>query len=68
LTSSQVLARRFNATGGFLGEVAVGDSSDTRFEYGPSVALDNTGTFVIAYTHQYNSDDSDVRLIFDSIK
>jgi hypothetical protein len=58
--SAQVLANRFRAPGASLGEVAVGDAADTRFEYEPSVALDNHDNFVIAYTHAYSSTDRDV--------
>lgn len=67
LTSSQVLARRFDVAGALLGEVSVGDPSDTRFEYSPSVSMDSAGNFVIGYTHEYSSTDQDVRAqVFNS--
>jgi hypothetical protein len=67
LTGSQVLARRFDALGTYLGEVSVGDPSDTRFEYGPSVSMNSAGDFVIGYTHEYSSTDQDVRAqVFNS--
>jgi hypothetical protein len=61
VTSSQVLARRYSNTGGFLNEVAVGESWDTRFESAPSVAVTYSGAIVVAYQHEYSDSDRDVR-------
>jgi hypothetical protein len=56
----QVFARQFSSSNSFQGQVSVGSPSDTRGEYSSSVAIDNYGRFIVAYTHAYSSTDLDV--------
>jgi hypothetical protein len=65
---SHVYARTFDsqgtATSSFL---AVGDSYHFGAEEAPSVSMDASGRFVVAYTYHYSSTDRDVRAqVFDS--
>ena len=67
VTASQVYAARFTWWGGLQSQVSVGDTWDPRFESESSVSLDDSGRFVVAYTHQSRYDDRDVRAqVFDA--
>ncbi len=58
---TQVYARRFDAANNYRGQVSVGDSWDGRSEYDSSVAMDDNGRFIVAFTHEYSATDRDVR-------
>jgi hypothetical protein len=58
--ASQVMARQFDASNTYQGQVTVGDG-DTRSQFGSSVVLDNAGRFLIAYSLAYGPGDYDVR-------
>jgi hypothetical protein len=54
-----VYAQRFDATGRVVGGRSYVAGS-TQKEYEPSVAMDGSGNFVVAYTYQYSATDKDV--------
>ncbi|TSA26304.1 T9SS C-terminal target domain-containing protein [bacterium] len=49
-----VYARRFNATGGVTGNEFQVNEPSSRYQYGPSVSMDNTGNFCITWTDDRN--------------
>src|SRR5262249_45877620 len=57
---SQVFAVRFSSSNVYQGVVSVGAPSDTLAEFESSVALDDYGRFIVAYSHAYSSSDWDV--------
>jgi hypothetical protein len=57
-TDLDVYARQYNASGFFQGTVYVATSGHN--EYSPSVDMNPSGTFVVAYTYDYSSTDQDI--------
>lgn len=59
-TDKDIHAARFSASGARIGgEFIVADTS--RNEYDPSVAMAGNGDFVVSYTHQFSTNDLDVK-------
>jgi hypothetical protein len=63
----QVLARRYDGSGNFVGQVTVGTPTAPFNEYQPSVSMDRAGHFIVAFTQQTSPGNQDVRAqVFDS--
>ena len=60
LTDTDVMAARFSANGAELGAGEFAVANSWKKEYDPSVAMAADGHFVVTYTYQFASDDTDV--------